>query len=655
MIKIEQIKDEFKVYYKGHLFLHHNSNNPCLKIGIGKATYKLNKHRFKIKDNVEAKYELTQFDIISNTDKEIIVSFSREDQILNLVFREKDDRLEILPMVQNSKINRFWISISATFEEAIYGCGSQFSELNLRGKKIPIWVEDHSPIGKTKYTYFPLPTFISAGVVNYFCHIETSYYSEFNFANDSFHELHTWEVPKKIMIGTFESAISVVNHLSDYFGRQPPMPDWVYDGLIMGIQGGNEIVEAKINKATDAGIKVIGAWCQDWQGIRMTSFGQQLFWNWEYEKKRYPHLPEFIKSLNKRNIKFLGYMNQFLPIDAPLYLEASKKGYCVKNKEGKDLIIYTTDFPTCILDVSNPEAFEWFKSIIKRNLLDIGLSGWMHDYGEYLPVNADTIIHTTEITVEEYHNHYPVEFAKIVHEVLKEEKKIHDIFVFNRSGFSYASKYMMCYFSGDQLEDWNEFNGIPTVIPCGISVGLCGIGYYCYDIGGYTTYGPYKRTKEMFLRGAEMAAFSMVMRTHEGNRPQNNWQFDGDEETLSHLAKMVKIHVHLKPYLKELSKEYQETGISPIRACYLHYEDDLELHKIKYQFLFGRDLLVAPVVKPQTSIWNVYLPNDKWVHVWSEKEYSKGWITIDSPIGQPPVFYKEDSKFIDLFKELKVL
>jgi alpha-glucosidase len=152
-----------------------------------------------------------------------------------------------------------------------------------------------------------------------------------------------------------------------------------------------------------------------------------------------------------------------------------------------------------------------------------------------------------------------------------------------------------------------------------------------------------------------MAAFSMVMRTHEGNRPQNNWQFNGDEETLSHLAKMVRIHVHLKPYLKQLSSEYQEIGLPPMRACYLHFENEPELHKLKNQFLFGRDLLVAPVIKPNVSEWEVYLPNDQWIHVWSDTEYTEGWIKVKAPIGYPPVFYRKDSKFQELFSQLKDL
>jgi alpha-glucosidase len=286
-------------------------------------------------------------------------------------------------------------------------------------------------------------------------------------------------------------------------------------------------------------------------------------------------------------------------------------------------------------------------------MLGIGLSGWMHDYGEYLSADPNTKIYS-KIPPEEYHNYYPVEFARVVYDTLNEEHKLDEVFVFNRSGFSHVAQYMMCYFSGDQLEDWNEINGIPTVIPCGISIGICGIGYYCYDIGGYTTYGPYKRTKEMFMRGAEMAAFSMVMRTHEGNRPNDNWQFDGDEETLLQLEKMVQVHVNLKPYLKELSNEYQQKGIPPIRACFLHYEDDPELYNLKYQYLLGEDLLVAPVIQPNIKIWKVYFPDDKWIHIWSGKKYKKGWYDIDAPIGEPPVFYRERARFSNIFAEIRL-
>ena len=154
------------------------------------------------------------------------------------------------------------------------------------------------------------------------------------------------------------------------------------------------------------------------------------------------------------------------------------------------------------------------------------------------------------------------------------------------------------------------------------------------------------------MRWAEMAVFTMTMRTHESIRPTTNWQFDSDDETLEFFAKMSKRFVHLKPYLRYLSNEYVQTGLPPFRAPYLHYEYDSELHGIKYQYLFGRDLMVAPVYRPNIQEWKIYLPDDEWVHIWSGKEYDKGWKTISAPIGEPPVFYRKESSFSRLFQDL---
>jgi alpha-glucosidase len=116
---------------------------------------------------------------------------------------------------------------------------------------------------------------------------------------------------------------------------------------------------------------------------------------------------------------------------------------------------------------------------------------------------------------------------------------------------------------------------------------------------------------------------------------------------------MVKIHVLMKPYLKHLSIEYQNLGIPPIRGCFLHYENDPELYNLKYQYLFGQDLLIAPVIKPNQKEWKVYFPDDFWVHIWSGKRYKKGWNLVNAPLGEPPVFYKFGSSFTDLFEKIK--
>ena len=117
------------------------------------------------------------------------------------------------------------------------------------------------------------------------------------------------------------------------------------------------------------------------------------------------------------------------------------------------------------------------------------------------------------------------------------------------------------------------------------------------------------------------------MRSHEGNRPERNWQFDSDRETLEFLARMTRIYDGLLAYRLHSLREYQLCGLSPIRHPYLHYEMDPQLHKLKYQFLLGRDLLVAPVISPRRRSRFVYLPEDRWIHLWSKKPCAPGWRT----------------------------
>ncbi|MFW9820520.1 MAG: alpha-glucosidase [Candidatus Thorarchaeota archaeon] len=655
MLKFKQITDGFKLYFKEFLFLSHTALNPSFYIGEGIGRFKMHYGHFKIREKLLRKISLEKYELLSQSNDIIELKLHDNEQELNVKIEIENDNLRINCSCSDSKINRFWLRIPAKKEEAIYGCGEQFSELNLRGKDVPLWVEEQGvgrgdpPITGDWYTtYYPQPSFVSSK--NYFCHCEISSYAKFNFTNPDFHELYIWSIPEWILFGKFETALEVISNLSEYLGRQPKLPDWVYDGVWLGVQGGKEIVEEKINKCIKNDVKIIAVWCQDWQGIHMQGEQKRLIWNWEYDENLYPDLPVYIKNLNSRGIKFLGYINSMLAKDEEQYIDAIKKDLCVKDKYGKLYKIITDSGEKSLLDLSNPLTIQWLKKVIKEHMINIGLSGWMADYGEYLPV--DSIIFSGE-KAELFHNKYPVIFAKANLESIEESGKLGDIIFFTRAGYSKISRYTTLVWAGDQLVNWSMHDGLATVIPAGISLGFCGIGYFHFDIGGFHSFGDYIRDKEVFMRWTELSAFTMIMRTHESIKPYQNWQFDSDDETLSHFSRMSQIYVYLKPYMQKLSEEYIEIGIPPIRACYMHYENDPELHKIKYQYLFGSDLLVAPVIKPNLTEWKVYLPDDKWIHLWSENSYKGGWVTVEAPLGKPPVFYREASAYSTLFKSIK--
>ncbi|MGV9172756.1 MAG: alpha-glucosidase [Promethearchaeia archaeon] len=675
MIRVEKVNDQrLDLYFKDHLLFSHEKNHPILTVGMGHSKIKEKHGHFKIKDKVDEKLPLTTFNILSEKGDHSSIEFSNENTKIEMDCKIVNERLEITFNSSHKKFNRYWINLHATADEAIYGCGEQFSELNLREKKVPIWVSEQgigrgdpkiitwllnlvAKAGGHWYTsYHVQPSFVSS--TNYYVHAESTVYAEFNFKKKSKHILYFWGNPKKLIINKFENSLDTVSGLAKLNGIQPKLPDWVYDGMWLAIQGkgGKKRVRERLQTALDAGIKVGAIWSQDWEGINVTKFGTQLFWDWKWNgggrEIRFPNFPDFVKEMNAKGFKYLGYINSFLHTEGDLYKIAKENDYCVKNQDGEDYMIYVTTFPAALVDLTNPEAYEWIKNVMKEHMIEeVGLSGWMSDYGEYMPM--DSVLHSG-ISPEKYHNQYPVDWQKANYEAIKEAGKLGEIVYFTRSGYSHTSKYTTMEWGGDQLPTFSMDDGLASVIPAALSSGICGVGYHHTDIGGFTTFKPFfTRDKEVMMRWAEQSTFTMLMRTHEGNQPENNVQFDSDEEVLNHLARMSQIHVHLKPYLQSISQEYQDTGISPMRPLFLHYENDDKMHSIKYQYLFGRDLLVAPVIKEDKEEWEVYLPSNEWIHIWTKENFSKGWHKIKAPIGKPPVFYREGSKFTDLFEDLK--
>ena len=181
---------------------------------------------------------------------------------------------------------------------------------------------------------------------------------------------------------------------------------------------------AKLETAKLYGLEVNGIWIQDWEGRRVTQVGKQLNWNWIWDSELYPNLDKEIKRLNEQGVKILGYVNPFLAVEKSLYKEASEKGYCVKDKNGDDYLVTITTFPAAMVDLTNPEAYEWIKGIIKKNMIEFGLSGWMADFAEYLP--TDCVLFNGE-SAEKIHNSWPALWAKVNREAVEESGKLQSI------------------------------------------------------------------------------------------------------------------------------------------------------------------------------------------------------------------------------------
>jgi alpha-glucosidase len=143
------------------------------------------------------------------------------------------------------------------------------------------------------------------------------------------------------------------------------------------------------------------------------------------------------------------------------------------------------------------------------------------------------------------------------------------------------------------------------------------------------------------------------MRSHEGNRPDDNLQYDSTPELLACFARWSRVHMLLAPYVRHLCNEAIDRGLPAQRPLFLHYPNETGLQAIQDQYLYGADLLVAPVIEEGAVARKVVIPGDEpWRHAFTGALFEPGTWDIAAPIGTPPVFYRPNSDYAGLFKEL---
>lgn len=629
------------------MFQHH-PDRPALTVGSGTADVIMVNGNFRMTDQSETSLALRHARPAGKDSIEFAVDPGGAPLI-----RLTIDGMRLAVTALGPALNRWTLRLPAAADEQIWGCGEQMSYLGLRGRRFPLWTSEPG-VGRDKAreitrimddfgmaggdywtTNYPQPTFLSSA--GYALHVDCDAYQLFDFTADDAHVLEAWAIPQAIEF-TLGAPAELVAQLSARFGRQPMLPDWAISGAIVGLKAGDASF-ARFDAIRSAGAALSGLWCEDWCGIRETSFGRRLFWDWQWNPGRYTDLPAHIAALKAGGIGFLGYTNPYLAVDGPLYHEAKAAGYLALRQD-RD-VPYDVDFGEFlagVVDFTNPAAAAWFaERIIGREMLDFGLIGWMADFGEYLP--TDLRLHDGSDPLEA-HNRWPVLWAKVNADALASRGMTGKAVFFMRAGWTGVGAHCPLHWAGDQLVDFSRHDGIGTAITGALSAGLVGNAWHHADCGGYTSLHGIVRTAELLHRWFDFCAFTPVMRTHEGNRPDDNLQIDSTAELLGHFALMTRLHAALAPYVRAAGAEAGTTGLPLMRALFLHYPDDRATWDLFDQYLYGRDLLVAPVVNAGAAGRDVYLPADDWLDFYSGTQVAAGERHVVAPIGKPPVFVR---------------
>lgn len=647
-------RDKWSLVLNGETWLNSTPDKPFATACLREKDYTSNRGTVKVEIRETARIPLTHAEPAGQG----AVRFSAEGHTLQVAPRKT--ACGVILDFRGEPGWAYEFVLPAAEDEAVFGGGEQYRKVNLRGEEVVNFVSEHikastivekallpsglyrekrhSEIG----SYAPMPIFVTDK--RRLILFDTAADGRSDFSEETSFRFAFDACPKSLTLLREKSYRKLAERLAAIIPNRQYIPAWCHEGMILSIQGGSQTILDKCFAMLDAGAKITGVWSQDWSGEKRTVMGKQVWWNWEADEQLYPDLKGTIAKLNARGVRFLGYINPYLVKDGRLYNHCKERGWLITKQDGSVYHIKSTTFDAGMLDLTNPAAVKYIKEeLIGKNMLALGMSGWMADFGEYLPV--DCVLHKGDPA--ELHNQWPVLWAKINREAI-EEYGAKDVLFFTRSGYLGIQSYAPILWNGDQHTDYTKDYGMPCVMPASFSLAFSGVPMVHCDIGGFFSFGKMKRDGELFTRWMEMGTFSLLMRSHESIRPWANAQFDA-AGVKEHTVRLTKLHAALAPYVSHVAEEAGK-GIPAIRPDFWEAEDYGD-SRDPYAYYLGDDLFVCPVIRKGAKRRTVHLPEGRWIGFWSGREYRGGRPhRVSAPLGQPPVFFRKDSPWTELFR-----
>jgi len=383
---------------------------------------------------------------------------------------------------------------------------------------------------------------------------------------------------------------------------------------------------------------------------------------------------ERVAGWHEQGIKVTTYVNSFVCSGHPAgaYTDGDSNGWFIQLPIGGTYPVpyvayLQPDGPYHgVVDFTNADAAAFWQRLILEAIED-GYDGWMEDFGEYVPVDAVMADGSTGLA---HHNDYCRAYHRASHELTWPLKGT-DFAQFIRCGYTGAAPYARIVWGADPSEDFSRADGLAAAVSQGISMGLSGIGYWGSDVGGFHAIVHAERADvELQSRWLEFGAFSGVLRTQGtgyprpslgpiATYPEERAQVY-EEPVLPIWRKFAKLRTQLFPYTWQAAMDYQETGLPIMRHLSMAFPDDPGVWEpaAEYEFLFGPDILVAPVIEDEARERDVWLPPGEWVNFWNAVTYDEMTgsfddagrsdvivaggqvVTVDAPLDEIPLFVR---------------
>jgi Alpha-glucosidases, family 31 of glycosyl hydrolases len=510
--------------------------------------------------------------------------------------------------------------------ERLYGCGESPTSLNKAGQRINLFVTD--PQGpETDQMYKPVPFWFSNRGYGIFMHTSAPLTCDFGATYVGAQKIFMADeaVDMFLFIG---GPKEILDEYTNLVGKAPLPPLWSFGTWMSRItyltqEDGYEVArQLRENRIPADVIHFDTGW-----------FGVDWQCDYKFASERFCDPEKMVKDLLDDGFHISLWQLPYFTPQNSFYSELVEKNLVVRNADG------SMPYEDAVLDFTNPEAVKWYQEKL-RGLLEMGVGAIKVDFGEGAPYDG---FYANGRGGLYEHNLYPLRYNKAVWDVTKDVQGEEGAIIWARSAWAGSQRYPL-HWGGDAA---NTNEAMLSTLHAGMSFGLSGFPFWSHDMGGFVQSTP----EALYRRWLPFGFLSSHTRTH-GAPPTEPWLYN--KEFVDAYRLCAEMKYKLMPYIWAQAKECCSTGLPMVRAMFVEYPDDPVAWLVEDQYLFGSDILVAPIfegddsyVVPteyskmvtdpqsretcgrQSYVRRVYLPGSgKWVDFQSGKVYPGGWQTI---------------------------
>lgn len=488
-----------------------------------------------------------------------------------------------------------------TADEMIFGCGESATGLNKVGQKVNLFVTD--PQGpETDQMYKPIPFFMSNRGYGMFMHTSAPVTCDFGATYIGLNKMFMGDENLDLFV-FFGEPKDILDEYTDLVGKPGMPPLWSFGTWMSRItyfsekEGYDVAANIRKNKYPCDVIHFDTGWFDvDWQC------------DYKFSENRFQNPRQMLKDLKSQGFHVCLWQLPYFTPKNRYFPELIEKNMYVKNGNGE------LPYEDVVLDFSNPETVNWYQNKL-AGLLNIGVSAIKVDFGEAAPLNG---IYASGKSGWYEHNLYPVRYDMTVSEITK---KLHnENIMWARAAWAGSQRYPL-HWGGDAA---TTNTGMLGTLRAGLSFGLSGFSFWSHDMGGFVKSTP----EDLYCRWLPFGFLTSHTRAH-GAPPTEPWLYDS-KRVQDVFRKSAEMKYRLMPYVYAQAKECTEKGLPMLRALFVEFPDDPGAWRVDDEYLFGSQILVAPLLESGITGRTVYLPEGKWIDYQTEKVYEGGWHRIEA-------------------------